>query len=152
VKVVVDTNVIVSAAMKNDTPPNLVLGACLDRRVTLVTTAWQLDELQRVLRYSRISARLLPERRSGWLASIRHLAQIVVPTGAARGAVPRDPDEENILEAAIAGEADYIVTGDKDLLDIGAFEGIAIVDPVRFVAILRERGMTYERIRKGSPT
>ena len=52
--------------------------------------------------------------------------------------VSRDPDDNRILEAAVAGAADYIVTGDQDLLVLGEFEGIAIVTPTRFLAILRD--------------
>jgi len=48
----------------------------------------------------------------------------------------RDPDDNRVLEAAIAGEADYIVTGDRDLLELGSYEGIRIVTPAEFVALL----------------
>ena len=43
-----------------------------------------------------------------------------------------------VLEAAIAGGADYIVSGDKDLLDFGRYEDIEIVTPATFISILRE--------------
>ena len=48
----------------------------------------------------------------------------------------RDPDDAIFVEAAIAGEADYIVTGDGDLLELGSYEGILIVTPADFVALL----------------
>lgn len=48
----------------------------------------------------------------------------------------RDPDDAIFVEAAIAGEADYIVTGDRDLLELGSYEGILIVTPADFVALL----------------
>jgi len=51
-------------------------------------------------------------------------------------AVPRDPDDNRVLEAAIAGEADYIVSGDRDITDLNAYAGIPIVSPARFIAIL----------------
>ncbi len=46
----------------------------------------------------------------------------------------RDPDDDKFLEAAIAGKADYLVTGDKDLRDIGEYEGIKIRYPEEFLA------------------
>ena len=48
----------------------------------------------------------------------------------------RDPDDAIFVEAAIAGEADYIVTGDRDLLELGSYEGVRIVTPADFVALL----------------
>lgn len=44
----------------------------------------------------------------------------------------RDPDDNRVLEAAIAGGADVIVTGDTDLLDLQVVEGVRIVTPVDF--------------------
>jgi predicted nucleic acid-binding protein len=55
--------------------------------------------------------------------------------------VHADPTDNRVLEAAVEGQADYIVTGDGDLLELGAFEGTRIVTPRDFVAILaREAG------------
>ncbi len=48
----------------------------------------------------------------------------------------RDPDNDKFLEAAIAGKADYLVTGDKDLRDIGEYEGAKIRFPEEFLAKL----------------
>jgi putative PIN family toxin of toxin-antitoxin system len=62
-------------------------------------------------------------------------AEIARPTRRV-DAVSRDPDDNRVLEAAIAGHADYIVTRDGDLLDLQEFEGIPIVSPARFLAIL----------------
>jgi predicted nucleic acid-binding protein len=50
--------------------------------------------------------------------------------------VSDDPDDDRVLEAAVAGEADYIVTGDDDLLRPGEFRGTRIVTPALFLAIL----------------
>ena len=46
--------------------------------------------------------------------------------------VCRDPDDDNVLAAAAAGLCDFIVTGDKDLLDIGTYKGVQIVTPRAF--------------------
>ena len=47
----------------------------------------------------------------------------------------RDPDDNKYLECAVDGSADYVVSGDGDLLSLGSFEGIPIVKPRRFVEI-----------------
>ena len=49
-----------------------------------------------------------------------------------------DPDDDRVLEAATAAEADYIVSGDHDLLDLGSYDGITIVTAARFLEILSE--------------
>lgn len=53
-------------------------------------------------------------------------------------AVSRDPDDNRVLEAAVAGGADAIVSGDDDLLSLGEYEGIPIVTAVRFLLMLEE--------------
>lgn len=52
--------------------------------------------------------------------------------------VCRDQTDDMVLEAAVAGRADYIVTGDEDLLVLGSFEGIRIVGPAEFLRALEE--------------
>lgn len=50
--------------------------------------------------------------------------------------VEDDPDDDKFLEAAVAGTVDYIVSGDRHLLDLESFRGIEIVDPRTFYEIL----------------
>jgi len=54
--------------------------------------------------------------------------------------VVSDDDDNRVLEAALAGEADYIVSGDRALLSLGRYEGIEIVTPARLSAILSAPG------------
>jgi predicted nucleic acid-binding protein len=49
----------------------------------------------------------------------------------------RDPDDNRVLEAAVAGDADAIVSGDADLLALGEFEGIPVVMPAGLLSMLR---------------
>jgi putative PIN family toxin of toxin-antitoxin system len=56
----------------------------------------------------------------------------------------RDPADNMVLEAAVAGDADYIVTGDEDLLMLRSFEDIPIVGPAEFLRIL-EKAQRSER-------
>lgn len=56
----------------------------------------------------------------------RTIAQIVVPAAIPSDAV-RDKDDVHVLACAVGGQADYIVSGDEDLLTVGAYQGIPIV-------------------------
>ena len=66
-------------------------------------------------------------RPQGIVDDLRRLAVIVVPTDVPR-VVPTDPDDDHVIAAAVAGQADLIASGDKrDLLPLGSFQGIPIV-------------------------
>ena len=73
-------------------------------------------------------------------ALVRSLAReaILVP-GRVRVKVSRDPADDKFLEAAIEGHAQYVVTGDKDLLALKAHRDIRIVRPAAFLSMLRTR-------------
>ena len=62
----------------------------------------------------------------------------VVP--ARRIDVCRDPTDNMVLEAAVAGQADAIVSGDKDLLTLNPFQGISILSPAAFLRMLHSQG------------
>ena len=99
-------------------------------QAALITSPEILAELGRILSSKFEWA---PERSEAAIAGLIEFAEIVRPTRRLR-VVARDPTDDRILEAAFAGEADLIVSGDKDLLDLGAWEGIPIRTPAEFVA------------------
>ena len=125
-KVFLDTNVLVSAVATR--------GLCADvvRLVVaehdLLTGAVNLAELQRVLRDKlRAPARTVRELD----AFLR--THTIVPKPAALLAIPvRDPDDRWVLASAVEGGADVLVTGDRDLLDLGGGAPLPIVDPRGF--------------------
>jgi len=69
--------------------------------------------------------------------AIRDLGILVVPLSIP-AVVPRDRDDDHVLACAIAGEVDYVVSGDRDLLDLREYRGIRILSPAAFVALLKE--------------
>lgn len=135
-RVVIDTNVIISALLKATSPPALVVRAALGAECEWLTSADLLAELARVLALPRIQrqAGFDSARAARFVRRIEAYATRVTPTRTID--VSRDPDDNRVLEAAVAGEADYIVTGDRDLLELALFEGIRIVTPADFVNVL----------------
>ena len=125
-KVVCDTNVLIAALVAD--------GLCRDivkRRLLLFdlfTSADLLKELESTL---RIKFRTNPDDLP-LLAAYRERASVVKPAKLAR-AVCRDPDDDVVLATAKAAQADRILTGDRDLLVLERFEGIAILSPRAFV-------------------
>ena len=70
--------------------------------------------------------------------ALTRLGRIVADVPDIRGVV-RDPNDDMIVACAVAAGADYIVTRDKDLLALGEYDGIAMIKPEAFLAILRAR-------------
>lgn len=128
IRVVADTNIYISALMFGGLPGTLVdLG--LSQLVHLVASPALLDELDEKLRLKfRVAA--------GDAAAIRrHLERAIdlVAPNLTIAAVPDDPDDNRILECAVAGRADVIVSGDRHLLRPGSYEGIPILTARQFL-------------------
>lgn len=127
-KLVLDTNILVSALLTKNTPPDQIYQQWVSGLFDVVSSNWQLDELKRVLGYKKLrpfirksEANLLIEN----LDSIAIIVSDLVPIQ-----VSRDPADNWIIATAIAGEANLIVSGDKsDLLALGSVKGIEIVNP-----------------------
>ncbi len=130
-RLVLDTNTIVSA-IGWDGPPRQVLIALREGRHRLVITPALLEELTRVLRYPRlqpIAAHPLLAVVLEWLYRPEHL---VIPTERVTE-IHADPADNLVLEAAVAGRADAIVSGDRHLLRLQAFRGIPVLTARAFV-------------------
>jgi putative PIN family toxin of toxin-antitoxin system len=137
VRVVLDTNILAPQSWRSEFGQDNLLQLFGDD-VDLVVSRAILMELADVLPRPRLQRRHRwdPARVSEFLSRVREDSVYVDPPQYLD--VVRDPSDNRILEAALAGQADYIVTTDRDLLDLDEFEGVRIVTPVTFLAILRE--------------
>jgi putative PIN family toxin of toxin-antitoxin system len=137
IKAVLDTNVLVSGLVGQKGPPRQILDAWLEGRYTLVLSLYLVDELAHVLTYHRITerVRLTQEELEGILAAL--LAQAELTPGELQlPGVTRDPKDDPVVACAVEGQADYIVSGDQDLLVLGEHEGIRVVAPRQFMELL----------------
>jgi hypothetical protein len=136
-RVVLDTNVIVSGLIHPDGCPGRILGGLLDGAFTLVLSPPLVDGLRRILRRPRTRKyiRLSEDELNGRLAQLETIGD---PTeGELDVQVSlRDPDDIIVLIAAVEGGADCIVTGDDDLLELAEYEGVAIITPQAFLEFL----------------
>lgn len=127
-RIVIDTNLLVSALIAEGSPSRL-LDAARAGAFELCTSEVLLAELLDVLGRSHLAGRM---ERAGLVAAstvddLRKMAFVVTPQTVPR-VVASDPDDDHVLAAALAAGADLIASGDRrDLLPIGRYEGIPIV-------------------------
>jgi putative PIN family toxin of toxin-antitoxin system len=95
-------------------------------------TTETLRELIAKLHSPKFDRYVARERRDVLLERVASLVEIIDVLQSIRAS--RDPMDDKFLEAAVNGRADVIVTGDKDLLDLNPFRGIAILTPVDYLA------------------
>ena len=125
-RVVLDPKVLISGLLRPSNPADLLVRAWAERRITIVTSDWQLEELGRVSRYPRLGASLRPHEVGRLIGRMRRHA--VVFANLPDIAVSRDPADDPLVATAIAGDAHWLVTGDKgDLLAPKKVHGVKIV-------------------------
>lgn len=136
-RLVVDTNILVSALLVGSSLPAHLILLWREGRFDLLTAAEQLDELMRVTRYPKIRARLTPALAGRLINEVRDMAVLLKHLPAV--AVCADPYDNYLLAMAVAGHADFLVTGDKrDLLGLKNHEGTRIVT-VRDFLVMNKR-------------
>ncbi|NCS24368.1 MAG: putative toxin-antitoxin system toxin component, PIN family [Microcystis aeruginosa BS13-02] len=136
-RLVLDTNILISALLRKNTPPYLLYQAWRGDLFELVTSTSQLEELQRVMAYPKLQRYFTPEEAQTMLAGIT--ASTLCVTSLPIVSYSPDPDDNIILATAIAGNADYLVSGDKsDLLKLGIIEDILIITPRQALDILQQ--------------
>jgi putative PIN family toxin of toxin-antitoxin system len=128
-RVVVDTNIFISAALKEKSLPGMAAHVVEESCVLLKSPATE-RELFITLARPRL-APLIPPAFHVWLTGLFAAAELV-PI-AERIAACRDAKDDKFLELAVNGHADLIVSGDRDLLALNPFRDIPIVTPAIFV-------------------
>jgi putative PIN family toxin of toxin-antitoxin system len=109
-RVILDTNVLLSALISPYGPPDLIYRAWRAARFELVTSAAQLDEVRRASRYPKLKA-ILPTHRVGTM--VNHMRRTAVLTAPSNDIEVSDPNDVFLLAMAQASDADYMVTGDR---------------------------------------
>ncbi len=133
VKAVLDTNVLISAIGFGGKPREVFL-LLFEENITFVTSLILLAELHEVInkKFPRFVSQL-----SGVRQIIEKKFYIVQPLKSLH--ILEDEDDNRVLEAAVEAHADYIVTGDSDLLRLKTFRKIVIVAPDQFVKEITSR-------------
>jgi uncharacterized protein len=126
---VVGTNVLVSAILKDQSPPALAVHVIEQRGVLLKSTATERQLFDVLTRPYFIP--LIAPAAQAWLKKL--LAAAEAATITERIVAGRDPTDDKFLELAVNGHADVIVSGDADLLALNPFRDIPIVPPAVFV-------------------
>ena len=140
-RIVVDTNVLVSALLNPHGSPALIIDAVLDGKFFLISSHAVINEARRVFSYPKlqkffekngISSREINEL-------LKKLAKIMlfVPGEARINSVEADPSDNIFLSCAVEGQADFIISGDHHLTDLGTYQGIQIVNPAEFIELTK---------------
>ena len=136
-RAVFDTNVVASASFWNGNPRR-ALEAVARERVRAVVSPALLVEYGETL--DALQTRYPDREPVPWREFLGEAGELVFPSIRLRGATP-DPGDEMVLECAVAGEADYLVTGDrKHLIPLVEFRGVKILTPAEFVSRLDSPG------------
>lgn len=131
-RVVVDTNILISALIRRGSVPDLVVTAWLEGRFDLLSHARQLDEFRRVSRRPELRSRFRPAQAGRIVNQLRQTAEVL--DGLPHVLRSADATDDFLLALCEAGDADYLVTGDKaGLLALKSHGRTAIVTARQFL-------------------
>ncbi|MEQ1605276.1 MAG: putative toxin-antitoxin system toxin component, PIN family [Pyrinomonadaceae bacterium] len=130
-----DTNTVVSGTLWFG-PPHQLLKAAEEDIIKLFTTSGLIAELEEVLNRPKFKSRLDTANKTVQqiIDEFSEVAEMIVAAEIAP-VVIRDPDDDAVIACAVASESDVIVSGDKDLLDLGSHKEIRIL---RAAELLKE--------------
>jgi len=140
-RVTLDTNVLVSAFISKRGHSADVLDLILTfDEITLILSNAILEEFMDVMSREEVAGRFDYDKTdiTRFEASIRDVAEIVAVRSSLK-VVREDPDDDVVVNTAIDGRADYIVSGDTHLRELKRFQGVRIVSPRAFLTILSKR-------------
>lgn len=139
VRAVVDTNVYVSAVIRPRGAMAEIVTRVRLRQYSILYSLEQLEEIRETVLDTRLSLKygIVPSDIATIIELIVRRGEVIEIKGDL--AICRDPDDDAIIEIAINGKADCIVSGDKDLLVLGSVEGVQVITPREFLERLRSQ-------------
>ena len=136
-KVLLDTNIFISAVGWKG-KPKVIFEKCLNGELELVTSPEQMEELQRVLEYPRLQ--FTEKQKETFISLILEIATMVEITGKVK-VIEEDPDDDIMIETAVVGNVDYIISGDPHLLKLKEFAKVKIVTANEFLGIADQKDL-----------
>lgn len=130
-KVFLDTNILISALGWKG-KPRVIFEKCLHGELELVTSPNQIEELKRVMDYPKFN--FTEEQKARFISIILGIAVMVEIPGKVK-VVEEDPDDDVMVETAIVGNADYLISGDPHLLKLKEFAKVKIVTASEFLGV-----------------
>ncbi len=133
-RVVLDTNIIVSALIAPAGKPAAIIDAWLDGKFTLLSCAAHIDELRSTLLKPRVAELIKPHKAGRLVNQVKKLAEDIDPLPRVKRSP--DPTDDFLLALSEGGKADYLVTGDKSgLLALHRHKATHIVSARQFAAL-----------------
>lgn len=136
-RVVLDTNVLVSGLVRRTptAPPAQLIDLWRSGMYVLVLSEYILAEVSRTLEQPYFHQGLTPELIAQDLVLLREETVLTPITVEVRG-VATHPEDDDVLAAAVSAQADYLVTGDKKLQELGRYAGVIILSPRAFMDVI----------------
>jgi putative PIN family toxin of toxin-antitoxin system len=133
-RVVIDTNVFISALLNPVGTPRKVINIAISQ-FTILQSEATYQELETRISKKKFDKYLEKDDRLDFLPSLKNRSLFVDILH--ETTVCSDSDDNKFLELALSGMAQYIITGDNDLLSLNTYQGIRIITPAEFLAIFQ---------------
>src|SRR3990172_7467422 len=140
-RVLFDTNVLISYLLpfSRSTTTQRIVEHTIHSSITSILPEELVAELSRkIVSKSYLAERITAENAASFIQALTDVAEAIAPIVERMPEVGRDRKDDYLLAYALVGEADYLVTGDKDLLVLRQVGGAKIVSPAEFARILEE--------------
>jgi len=138
-KIVLDSNVFVSALINPRGKPAQILNYVFENKIRLFTSPSIIEELERVLSYPKLVKRhgLEKQELKKFVSDLLSILSLVEGKKAIE-VIAEDPADNNYLSCVVDAKADFIVSGDIHLLNLREYEGIQIITPAQFLEMLEK--------------
>jgi len=136
-KIVLDTNVLVSALINPHGKPAQIINYVFENKIRLFTSPSIMEELERVLSYPKLMKRhgLNSEELKEFISDLLSIMSLIEEEKIIE-VIMEDPSDDKYLSCAIDAKVDFIISGDIHLLNLGEYEGNRIVTPAQFLEIM----------------
>lgn len=140
-RVLLDANTFISYLLYPEHPGplrNIVIAAIRGDFPLLLPEALHDEFVSKIPTRTYLSERISPEELVAFLEIVQEVGEVIAEIKEAIPVVTRDPKDDYFLAYAVVGEADYLVTGDKDLLVLDGISSLRIVKPTDFAVLLED--------------